>query len=337
MSEKMDTKDIGKSVYNTVGSLALAATMLTSCAADKDAIQNRKNQDYLERNPNSTELTNQNLSAPLTPIIPELRPFSPKIELSDLNTNYQENNTYKSLLNESENILPIEDLDDLESSPIEYTDTVTNIEGQEAYIAVPSEINPNNPPKIVMFNHGSNTRVTTDMKNQFMLDLKEYAELFTSNNFIFCASNAHGENWGNAESITDNLNMINWVRENYKTNPEIYIIGFSMGGLTSMRYVQYHPDNVAKIALLAPTIPLYDWNSKNINILENIDIQIWHGTNDSNININNSKRLVEDMKELGKEIKLLELKNKTHFDIDTEYMKDILKFFLTNSQSIQDF
>lgn len=336
MSETTDLKDNSKSVYNAVGSLAIATAMLTSCGIDKNSIQDRKDTDIVPLTPNSTETTNQNFSTTI-PFIPEGQAFPFKAESFDSNTKDETNDASGLLLNKLEEIQPIQDLTNLESPIIEYTETIVEIEGQAAYIAVPSEINPNNPPKIVMFNHGSNTRVTADTTDQFMIDLKEYAELFTSNNFIFCASNAHGENWGNAESIRDNSNMISWVRDNYKTNPEIYIIGFSMGGLTSMRYVRYHPENVVRIALLAPTTSLYDWNSNNINILENIDIKIWHGIDDHNISISNSIDFINRMENYGKTIPLVQIPNKTHFDIDTERKEDILNYFLGNSKNIKDF
>lgn len=214
----------------------------------------------------------------------------------------------------------------------QFTGMVVEIEGQDAYIAVPSTIDVKNPPKIVIYHHGSNTRVTSDLANDFMRNLSAYARIFTAHNFIFCASDAHGENWGNAESIQDNLNMVAWIREYYPTDPEIDMIGFSMGGSTALRYVRYHPENVKKIALLAPRTTLFDWNKQTIRKLEHVDIQVWHGDADQNIPVSNSSRFVEHMGKLGKSIPLIILPGKAHFDVDTQYRYDVLFFFLNLPQ-----
>lgn len=211
-----------------------------------------------------------------------------------------------------------------------YTEVLKGISGQMAYIAIPTNIDEENPPGIVQYHHGSNTKVTSNTSDQFMKDLKKYAELYTSYNLIFAASNAHGENFGNTASMQDNHNMMSWIKKNYKSNGDIYELGFSMGGLTAMRYVKNYPTGIKKVALLAPTSKSSDWNKNNIKILKNIDIKIWHGTKDVNIGITSSRNFVKNMKTLGKTIPLIEINGKTHFDLDTEYMQDVLDFFLGN-------
>lgn len=209
-----------------------------------------------------------------------------------------------------------------------YEEKIFAISGQIAYIAVPTNIDENNPPRIVIYNHGSNTRVTENLDDQFMKDLQTYGEEYTRSNLIFAASNAHGENWGNAASIQDNLNMVEWIRNNYSTSRETFVIGFSMGGLPAMHYVAKYPEDISKVALLAPTTRSHEWNKSNIDVLDNIEVQIWHGTKDVNIGVTNSRSFVSNMAKLGKEITLIELEGKTHFDLDTEYRKEVLDFFL---------
>lgn len=201
------------------------------------------------------------------------------------------------------------------------------IEGQTAYIVAPTNIDENNPPSIILYSHGSNTRVISDMFDPFMMDLQEYGIYFTQYNFIFAASNEHDENWGNAASIADMANLQTWIEERYETSGKIYMIGFSMGGLPTMHFVQKYPENIEKIALLAPTTRTYEWNQTEVNKIMNIDIKIWHGTSDVNIGIVNSREFVEYLGNLGKDVELVELTGKTHFDVDKEYMTDILTFF----------
>lgn len=223
-------------------------------------------------------------------------------------------------------------LSGLEPRAPQFTGMVVEIQGQAAYVAVPSILDTQNPPKIVIYHHGSNTRVTAGLDNDFMRNLAAYAGIFTAHNFIFCASNAHGENWGNIESIRDNLNMVNWVRENYPTASDIYMIGFSMGGLTALRFARYHPENIKKIALLAPRTTLFDWDSQTIQILDHVDLLIWHGDADQNIPVSNSIRFVGHMRNLGKNIPLITLSGKSHFDVETGYSHNILFFFINKPQ-----
>ncbi len=208
-----------------------------------------------------------------------------------------------------------------------YEETNFAIEGQTAYIVAPTNIDENNPPSIILYSHGSNTRVISDMLDPFMMDLQEYGIYFTQHNFIFAASNEHDENWGNAASIADMVNLQEWIEEKYETSGKIYMIGFSMGGLPTMHFVQKYPENIEKVALLAPTTRTYEWNQTEVNKIMNIDIKIWHGTDDVNIGLFSSRTFVTSLSKLGKEIELVELEGKTHFDVDKEYMTDILTFF----------
>lgn len=211
-----------------------------------------------------------------------------------------------------------------------YEEMFETISGQLAYIAIPTNIDTNNPPSIVIYSHGSNTLVTEDTTDSFTQDLQSYGNLFTTKNFIFAASNEHGENWGNADSVDDMYNLLQWIQNSYPASNNIYLIGFSMGGLPTIHFVEQYPENVKKIALLAPTTKSSEWNTSNISILDDIQIQIWHGTSDVNIPISSSRTFITNMKKLGKNITLVELQGKTHFDVDAEYMDDILSFFEAN-------
>ena len=224
---------------------------------------------------------------------------------------------------------PEEDIVEEEEIPTgpHYEEINQAIEGQTAYIVAPTNIDENNPPSIILYSHGSNTRVISDMLDPFMMDLQEYGIYFTQYNFIFAASNEHDENWGNAASIADMVNLQEWIEERYETSGKIYMIGFSMGGLPTMHFVQKYPENIEKIALLAPTTRTYEWNQTEVNKIMNIDIKIWHGTNDVNIGIVNSRNFVQSLGKLGKKIELIEIEGKAHFDVDKEYMTDILTFF----------
>jgi dipeptidyl aminopeptidase/acylaminoacyl peptidase len=61
--------------------------------------------------------------------------------------------------------------------------------------------------------------------------------------------------------------------------------------------------------------------------IEDIDIKIWHGTADVNVGYPLSTTFINTLESFGKEVELVTLEGKTHWDIHTEYMGDILEFF----------
>lgn len=201
------------------------------------------------------------------------------------------------------------------------------IEEQQAYIVVPGNIKESNPPTLIIYSHGSNTSVTEDMSDPFMLDMQSYGIFFAKQNYIFAASNQHGVNWGNSASIQDTLNLKNWVDENYNIKEKIFLLGFSMGGLPTLNFTTTYPELVSKVALLAPSLKSSEWNQERTNKVLNIDIKIWHGNTDVNVPYSYSTYFVNKLKGYGKEIPLVTLEGKAHFDIDTEYMQDILIYF----------
>ncbi len=203
------------------------------------------------------------------------------------------------------------------------------IEEQQAYVVIP-RIDKENPPTLVIYSHGSNTTVTQNMEDQFMKDMQAYGIFFTEYNYIFSASNQHGVNWGSSAAIQDTINLKNWVDENYDIQPKVYLIGFSMGGLPTMNFATTYPDIISKIALLAPTVKSSEWNQTRADKLKDIDIKLWHGNKDVNVPYSYSVYFVNKLKGYGKDIEFITLESKTHFDIDTEYMNEILEFFETN-------
>ena len=211
-----------------------------------------------------------------------------------------------------------------------YEELLPVIEGQQAYIVVPTKQDKENPPTLILYSHGSNTNVTTNMEDPFMKDLQAYAILFTQYNYIFAASNQHDVNWGNKASIQDTLNLKDWVENTYPIQPKVYLIGFSMGGLPTMNFTTTYPELVSKIALLAPTTKTSEWNQARADKVMDIDIKIWHGNKDVNVPYSSVVYFVNALKNWGKDdIQFITLEGKSHFDVDTEYMEDILEFFNT--------
>lgn len=207
----------------------------------------------------------------------------------------------------------------------EYFEKFEVIEGQQAYFAMPLVIDPENPPILIVYSHGSNTRITTDLTDQFMQDMQMYGEFFTQNGYAFAASNQHGENWGNQASLDDTQFLINRIQMDYKIQKRVNLLGFSMGGLPTLFYAMNNNDSVNAIALLAPTT--YAWAQDRFESLAGLSIKVWHGTADVNIGYWVSELFVSNASKYGLDIPLRSVDGATHFDLDTEYKDEILEFY----------
>ncbi len=208
-----------------------------------------------------------------------------------------------------------------------FFEKLPKIKTEQTYLAYPMHIDPASPPTLIVYSHGSNTTVTTKMNDQFMKDMRAYGAFFTERGYAFSASAMHGANWGSAESQNDMNDLAGWVKDNYSIAPKINVLGFSMGGLSAIGYSMRFPEKVNKLALLAPTSRPEKYTAENFTSLKNIPIKIWHGDKDLNVPYSLSTRLVSAGKKNGKEISLVTLAGKGHFDIDTEYMGEVYSYF----------
>lgn len=216
-----------------------------------------------------------------------------------------------------------------------YTEELVEIDGQWAYILAPEPLDPNFLPKLVIYNHGSITFVEENLDEEFKANLLQYGEALTPDNYIFAVSNAHGVNWGSIDSINDNYKMYQYIQENYGIQEDIYMIGFSMGGLPTMNFATQYPELVKKIALLAPTTRSSEWDQERVDKIEDIDIKIWHGTSDVNVGYVYTQNFVNKLESLGKEVDFVTLEGKTHWDLDTELVSEIVEFFNQEQTSEQ--
>ena len=167
----------------------------------------------------------------------------------------------------------------------EYIEELVEIEGQWAYIIVPAYIDIENLPTLIIYNHGSTTFIEETLNPDFKSDLLKYGKSLIPYNYIIATSNAHGANMGNLDSINDNYNLYQYIKNKYGIQDSIYEIGFSMGGLPAINFATRYPELVSKIALLAPVTPDDNWGLDELNKVKNIDIKIWHGDKDQNIEI----------------------------------------------------
>lgn len=211
--------------------------------------------------------------------------------------------------------------------PIEVKEIFETIGGQLAFIAIDTKYEEKNNLPIVIYSHGSTYSVTSNPDNQLLKDLRLYADAFVKKGYIFAASNQHGDNWGNDLAVEDTRKLIEYIQTNFTSSKEIYLIGFSMGGLPTMNFAEKYPENIVKIALLAPTSYATRWSSQRVENIKEIPIMIWHGDMDVNVPYSMTTALIARLKAYDKEVILETVDGMGHWDVDTEKIEDVLVFF----------
>ncbi len=204
-----------------------------------------------------------------------------------------------------------------------YIEKLPVIEGQQAYIAFPVKIDPDEESGLVIFSHGSVDIVEGNYDSDFMKQMKDYGKFFAERGYVFAASNEHGDNFGSVLSIKDMENMIDWIKNDYSIEDKAYLIGFSMGGLPTLGFAEQFSPRVRKIALLAPVTPSY----LNWEVMKDIPIKIWHGDLDTNVVLSLSQGFVAQGKSYGREVELGIIPGAEHYDVEDEYKEEIFTFF----------
>lgn len=208
-----------------------------------------------------------------------------------------------------------------------YFEKVVKVKSEYVYIASPIKVEVDNPPTLIIYSHGSNTTIKPDFNDSFMKDMQYYGKYFAKKGFVFTASSMHGMNYGSSQSVQDMKNLESWVSQNYLVKTNVNLIGFSMGGLPTLNYLFLYPKTIHKVALLAPVSG--DYTQSQFQSIKNIPIQIWHGNKDVNVPLSLSTHLQSVYNSYGyKNLKLTIVEGKGHFDIDTEKITDIYKFFI---------
>jgi predicted esterase len=100
-----------------------------------------------------------------------------------------------------------------------------------------------------------------------------------------------------------------------------------MGGMPALKQVILYPKEVSRIALLAPAQQVETYTSTQIKYFREVKLKVWHGTADMNVPYWVTEELVTYFKKNNTPIEVVTLKGKIHWDVDTEYMKDVYEWF----------
>jgi predicted peptidase len=216
-----------------------------------------------------------------------------------------------------------------------YTQELVEIDGQWAYIAVPEPIDPENLPTLIIYNHGTETRVEEVLDEEFKKILDVYAETSTPHNYIFAVSNARGFDLDTPEAIDDNYNLYIYIKQKYGIQEQIYMSGYSKGGVATLNFTSTYPNLVNKIGMIAPRMRLYEWDRERAQSLDGISIKVWHGTGDVNVAYKDSVEFIEQMKEWGIEIDLVTLEGRDHWDVNPQYFDEVIQFFNQSQTAVE--
>jgi hypothetical protein len=111
-----------------------------------------------------------------------------------------------------------------------YSYSQPTINGQPCLILTPRNYREGHPINVVMYHHGSSelaaSLVTEWRKSKLIRRL-------LVDGYMLCASDAHGNNWGNQAAVEDYNALYRYLDANY-TVGKVVNLGQSMGGLTSL-------------------------------------------------------------------------------------------------------
>lgn len=103
------------------------------------------------------------------------------------------------------------------------------------------------------------------------------------------------QNPGGAWSPKKVMNVVDWVSDNYNVDYDrIYVLGMSLGGYGTIDLAATYPDRIAAAIAMCGGGSVRDLTPLN-------DVPLWiiHGTADAAVNVNQSDRVVEALKNAG--------------------------------------
>lgn len=208
-------------------------------------------------------------------------------------------------------LLPVESAEESFSIPYLVVEATLEVDSQTIIVYYPAELPEGSP--LIVYSHGSNEHVSPEIVPAGFADaLPRYGEYFAQQGAFFVTSEMYGENWGSSQSQLHLLELVSYFKETYAVG-EVYMFGFSMGGLPALRTAKRYPEVIDKVALLAPTIAMEDWTSTTLTDIEAIPVHIWHGTEDVNVPIDLSRELFTRATNMGfTNIVLEEIPGETH-------------------------
>ncbi len=132
--------------------------------------------------------------------------------------------------------------------------------------------------------------------------------------FLFVPYCPDGKGWGGVPNYPaiDTLvfETINDLKDQFQTidSKRIYVTGVSRGGYGSWHFISTNPDMfAAAIPVCGGGDPKFD------NRIRDVDVWAFHGTNDVNVPVQQSRDMIDAIKKAGGDPKYTEFKNSAHY------------------------
>lgn len=161
---------------------------------------------------------------------------------------------------------------------------------------------------LIVFLHGSSLS-GTDLNRVRRYGTLDALEMGRKIDAVIVAPQTPGGGWTSGKI----MNVINWVRERYKTDTNrMYVLGMSMGGYGTIDFAGTYPEEVAAAMALCGGGHL-----KSYCGLNRVPLWIMHGTADKAVSVSESQKIVNAMKECGDTdlLRFTKLPGKNHSDL----------------------
>ena len=145
---------------------------------------------------------------------------------------------------------------------------------------------------------------------------------------ILAPQNSHAKKWWNTNAVVQLLDSV--VDANRVDKNRIYLTGLSRGGSASWELATQYPDKFAAMAVVCGMTPLpyAHWIDKDM------PIWVFHGDQDDVIQVEESDKMVQKLREMGHEVRYTRYKGVGHNAWTRAYTTDSLYTWLEKQKRI---
>jgi len=130
-------------------------------------------------------------------------------------------------------------------------------------------------------------------------------------------------------SEQDVMQMLQHVRQHYRIDENrIYLMGHSMGGIGTWKLAAKYPDIWAAIAPISGS-----GAPATLERIRHIPEVVVHGDDDATVNVSGSRTMVAKMKDLGTEVKYIEVPGGSHSGVVAPNLAAVVEFFDAHKKS----
>ncbi|MEC7264451.1 MAG: PHB depolymerase family esterase [Bacteroidota bacterium] len=145
---------------------------------------------------------------------------------------------------------------------------------------------------------------------------------------ILAPQNPHEKKWWNTQAVMQLLDSV--VDNNRVDKKRIYLTGLSRGGSAAWELATQYPDTFAALAVVCGMAPLpyAHWIDRDLSIW------VFHGDQDEVIDVEESDKMVDKLKEMGYDVRYTRYKGVGHNAWDRAYTTDSLYTWMAKQKRI---